>query len=391
MLAADGDATSSPSERHVLLAVIAVTTAGVLPVFLFGGLAVQLRGDLALNDSTRGLVTFGYFAVSAALSIASGRLTERYGSRAVMRAAAITGVVSLLGIAGAHSLPFVFVALAFGGLSNALGQPAANALVVRTIAASRQGLALGVKQAAIPAATLLAGVAVPTVGLTVGWRWAFVGAAVLALASTFVVPSIGTEVRTGVRGVPTAERFAVGPLVVLGVGVGLGSAMANALAAFLTSSAVASGIAAGSAGLLLALGSALGLVMRVGSGWNADRGGGDHLARVAAMLVGGALGLAAIATGLPWLVMIGAFLAFGLGWSWPGVFNLAVVNHHPRSPAAATGFTQTGSYTGAAMGPLAMGALVQHRGYSIAWFAFSGIAVLAAVVMLAARRLLADG
>ena len=109
------------------------------------------------------------------------------------------------------------------------------------------------------------------------------------------------------------------------------------------------------------------------------------------MLVGGALGLAAIATGLPWLVMSGAFLAFGLGWSWPGVFNLAVVNHHPRSPAAATGFTQTGSYTGAAMGPLAMGAVVQHRGYSIAGFAFSGIAVLAAVVMLAARRLLAAG
>ena len=153
MLAADGNATSSPSERHVLLAVIAVTTAGVLPVFLFGGLAVQLRRDLALDDSTRGLVTFGYFAVSAALSIASGRLTERYGSRAVMRAAGITGVVSLLGIAGDRSLLFVFIALAFGGMSNALGQPAANALVVRTIAASRQGLALGVKQAAIPAAT----------------------------------------------------------------------------------------------------------------------------------------------------------------------------------------------------------------------------------------------
>lgn len=370
---------------------IAVTTAGVLPVFLFGGLAVQLRGDLALSDSTRGLVTFGYFTVSAAFSIASGRLTERFGSRTVMRAASVTGVVSLLGIAGAHSLPVVLVSLGVGGLSNALGQPAANALIVRTITTTRQGLALGVKQAAIPAATLLAGVAVPTVGLTIGWRWAFVGSALLALASAFAVPSFGTEVRMGARRVATAERFAAGPLVVLSVGVGLGSAMANALAAFLTSSAVAAGIAAGSAGLLLALGSALGLVMRVGSGWNADRGGGDHLARVAAMLVGGAIGLTAIASGRPSFVMVGAFLAFGLGWSWPGVFNLAVVNHHPRSPAAATGFTQTGSYTGAAMGPLAMGALVQHRGYSVAWLAFSGVAVLAALVMLAARRLLAAG
>ena len=105
-----------------------------------------------------------------------------------MGAAALVGGVSSASVALAHSLPVLVVALGFGGLSNALAQPAANALVVRSVAARRQGLALGVKQAAIPMATLLAGLAVPSLGLTVGWRWAFVGAAGLSVAATTLVP-----------------------------------------------------------------------------------------------------------------------------------------------------------------------------------------------------------
>ena len=44
------------------------------------------------------------------------------------------------------------------------------------------------KQAAIPAATLLSGLAVPLVGTTIGWRWAFTGCALGALAVACTVP-----------------------------------------------------------------------------------------------------------------------------------------------------------------------------------------------------------
>ena len=167
--------------------------------------------------------------------------------------------------------------------------------------------------------------------------------------------------------------------------------MANALGAFVTSSAVHAGIGAGAAGALLAVGSGVGLALRIGSGWLADRRGDEHLVTVAVMLAGGALGLVGIASAVPWVLVVGTLLAFGSGWSWPGVFNLAVVNHHPEAPAAATGLTQTGSYTGGALGPLAMGALVQHQGYGPAWLVFAVVALAAAGVMLVARRLLAHG
>ena len=64
--------------------------------------------------------------------------------------------------------------LALGAAANALGQLASNAALAQHVPARRQGLSFGVKQAAIPVSTLLAGAAVPTVALTAGWRWAFV-------------------------------------------------------------------------------------------------------------------------------------------------------------------------------------------------------------------------
>lgn len=377
-----------PSERRVLAAVISVTTAGVLPVFLFGGLAVQVRGALHLSTSTQGVVTFGYFAVSAAASATSGRLTERFGPSRSMRAAALLGSASALLVASAGSFAVLVVALGLGGLSNALGQPAANALVVRMVPLRRQGLALGVKQAAIPTATLLAGLAVPSLGLTVGWRWAFVGAGLLAASATLLVPSIDAPARAAGGGRRRLE-LKLGPLAVLALGVGLGSAMANALGAFTTTTAVRAGISEGAAGALLAVGSAVGLTLRIGSGWMADRRGDDHLLTVAVMLGGGAVGLLGIASRVPWVLVVGTLLAFGSGWSWPGVFNLAVVNHHPTAPAAATGLTQTGSYTGGALGPLLMGALVDHQGDATAWLVFTAIAVASGAVMLVARRMLA--
>ena len=88
------------------------------------------------------------------------------------------------------------------------------------------------------------------------------------------------------------------------------------------------------------------------------------------------------------VLVIGTLLAFGSGWSWPGLFNLAVVSYYPRTPAAATGITQTGSYAGGAIGPLTMGFLVEQVGYDRAWMFFAAVAVVGGLIVLSARRLL---
>jgi predicted MFS family arabinose efflux permease len=77
-------------------------------------------------------------------------------------------------------------------------------------------------------------------------------------------------------------------------------------------------------------------------------------------------------------------LGFGLGWSWPGLMNFAVVRLHPQAPAAATSITQTGVYAGGCLGPLGLGALAAAAGYPAMW-------VVAAIAMVSAGALMLLG
>jgi cyanate permease len=174
---------------------------------------------------------------------------------------------------------------------------------------------------------------------------------------------------------------------VLAVGAALAAGSASSLGIFLVDSAVAQGNGAALAGALLTGGSLVGAAARVGGGWLADRRDGKHLTVVAVSLVLGAVGLVLLSlSGFPVLVL-GTLLGYGLGWSWPGVLNFAVVRLNPAAPASATSITQSGVYVGGCLGPLAFG-LLAAGSYRTAWLAAAGAMVLAASMMVLGRRLL---
>lgn len=376
--------------RPILLAV-SVATVGVLPSFLTGGLAVQIRGELGFGAGALGLVVALFFVVSSAFSALAGRVVERIGFYTAMRSSAVVGALSLLAVATlAGSWWGIVACLVLGGLGNAVAQPATNLMLAREVPGGRQGLAFGVKQAAIPIATLLAGLAVPVVALTVGWRWAFAGAALLALIVALFVPNVG---HSGAAATGRAKKSRTGEapiaaLILLSVGIGLGSTAATPLGAFLVESATSTGVEVGTAGLLLALGSAVGIVVRVAAGYLADGMESGRLRLVAGMLVLGTAGFAMLASGSPSLLVVGVVLAFGAGWGWPGLFNFAIVRSSPRSPAAATGITQTGASGGAALGPLLFGYTVEATSFGTAWLAAAAVALLSATAILIGRHML---
>jgi len=370
--------------RPVLLAV-AVATAGVLPAFLTGGLAVQMRAEMGFGSAALGLAVALFFVSASTASVVMGRLVERIGSHRGMRLAVFGSAASLLCVALlAGSWTGLVVCLVFGGLFNAVAHPATHLSLAREVPTGRQGYSFGIKQAAIPSATLLAGLAVPGIALTFGWRWAFAGGALLALVVAFLVPK---ERVGGIKRVAEARSSdaPIGPLMLLAVGIGLGSAAATPLGAFVVESSVATGLGVGTAGLLLALGSAASIVVRVLFGRLADGMGGGRLLLVGGMLGVGVAGFVMLATGSPALVVPGVLLAFAAGWGWPGLFNFAVVRTNPGAPAAATGVTQTGASGGAAVGPVLFGVVVEAAGYGTAWL-FSGVLALAALVAILAGR-----
>jgi MFS family permease len=373
--------------RAVFLSV-SVATVGVLPGFLTGGLAIQIRGELDFDEGALGLAVAVFFAASALGSVIFGRVVERVGSSLGMRLAALVSAASLLAVSVlAGSWWGRGGCLTLGGFGNAISHPATHLLLSHEVPRGRQGLAFGIKQAAIPAATLLAGLAVPVLALTVGWRWAFVGGAALALCIALLVPK-GEE--DGARHVREARAGDVplAPLVLLALGIGLGSAAANPLGAFVVESAVATGVEVGVAGLLLALGSAVGIGVRVVFGYLADKLNSGSLRLVAGMLVVGSAGFVLLASGASSLLVAGVVLAFAAGWGWPGLFNFAIVRSNPGAPAAATGITQTGASSGAAAGPLAFGYIVEETSFGTAWMCSSVLALVAAAAILIGRNML---
>jgi predicted MFS family arabinose efflux permease len=375
------------SEIRTAVGAVTTTIACVVPVFLVGGLAVQISDELGFSPAGLGVAVSVYFGVSAVASVPAGGLVERFGPVATARAGIALAAASLLGIAVlAGSLATLVALLAASAAANALGQLASNAALAERIPAGRQGLSFGAKQSAIPLSTLLAGAAVPAVALTVGWRWAFALAAGLALAAWLLVPQTG---RDPTRMATRAEvDQATTALVVIGAAATLAAGAASALATFLVDSSASRGVAPGLAGLMLTLGSSACVLGRLLGGWFADRRSAGHVTVIAGLLAAGAVGLALLALPGPAALSAGVLLGFGLGWSWPGLMNFAVVRLHPQAPAATTSITQTGVYAGGCLGPLAFGAVATYAGYPTAWLGGAAAMVCAAGFMLLGQRLL---
>jgi MFS family permease len=365
-----------------------VGAATVLPGFLVGALSLQLREafDASLGAVTAGVTVF--FTAGALSAGPLGRVSERVGPITSMRASAIATAACLFAIAAfAGSLAVLFVLLAIAGIANGANQPAINLYMAEEVQTERQGLAFGVKQSAIPAAITISGITLPVLALPLGWRatTAVCGSFVLVVAAAVTRRSRGPTARTLAEGevasAPELPPRLTGPLFLLAVGAALAAFGPSALSAGLVATAVHAGVHEGQAGVALAIGSAASLVTRVALGARADRRADYGFRVVALLLAFGAAGFALLATTSAAPILIGAFFAFTLGWGWPGLYNLAVVQRYRSAPAAATGVTQSGIYVGAATGPVAFGLLVAAFGYSYSWAAIAAVALLAAVAI----------
>jgi cyanate permease len=366
-------------------AAAAATALGVLPVFLLGALVVQVRADVPLSKAALGLSASGFFALSALSSPFAGRLVERVGAGRGMALGGMASALSMTTGGLARHWVVLAVGVALGGLANATGQVAANLALAHAVPAHRQGIAFGIKQAAVPAATAAAGLAVPVAGLTVGWRWAFLVGAVLPpvfAAWAFRCPGLRSRTAASRRRQATRRQpnMALRALAVLAFCGALGTFAANTLAAFLVDATVSGGFSAGHAGVLLAAGSLSSVVVRVAIGSFVDARSFPLLPLVSMMLAAGAAGLAGLSlTTSPALVVVAAVVSYLGIWGWNGVFTLAIVRANPAAPAAATGVTQAGLYCGGVVGPSVFGYLAGSVGYAVAWRAAAMMAVLGAI------------
>src|SRR5918911_400006 len=118
---ADAATTSTNTGRPLRAATGALTTtvAVSIPVFLVGGLAVQISDELRFSPAGLGLAVSAYFGATALASVPAGALVERHGSTVIARYGIILSAASLLAVAAlAHSLWSLILILALGAGAN---------------------------------------------------------------------------------------------------------------------------------------------------------------------------------------------------------------------------------------------------------------------------------
>lgn len=393
-----GRATPGPSPaptRRAVVAAVVVTAASSAPVFLLGAVAVGVRADLGISRTQLGLaVAAAYLASVAVGPWVAGRI-ERIGPTLGARTTASVCALALLGLAlVARSFWALLAVMAFAGVGQAFGHPSANGMLVRSLPPERRGMAFGIKQVGIPLPALIAGLSLPAVALTVGWRWALAGAAALFALAIPVVPRLGQPSSRGDRTAATrvgtlksrirdVRSPALTRLTVAGV---LAAVAVVSYGAFFVDSAVASGVDESVAGLLLAYGSVVSIGVRLLLGWLVDRRGLDPLRGMVAMMVVGAVGTVLLAsTSNVWLLALVVTVVWAFGWSWNPLIDLVVIRIGSAAPAAASSLAVTGFYAGAAVGPFMVGAIADRLGYPAAW-TVAGVCLAVSALLAATVR-----
>ena len=268
---------SAARQSRLLVGAVGSTLLAQMPPFLLGGVAVFAAQDIEMDELGVGAAVSVFFLASLATAMYGGRFVQLLGPRKGIYLGAAVGLAAMLAIAAlVRSWQQLAVAMFVGGVANALAQPASNLALVRGISVRWQGMAFGVKQSAVPMVSLLAGASIPLVALTVGWRWAFVGGALLALLLILTLPrrldGFGVAPRT-----VASVRVPRGTLRYYAIFGCLATISTTAVGTFLVGSLIDRGETARTAGVLLAVGSLAAIAVRLGAGWCVDRRGSGHL------------------------------------------------------------------------------------------------------------------
>jgi MFS family permease len=382
---------------------IAMLTAlvgfAMLPPFMVGALAVEIRKYFALSNFRLGAAVAVFFLVSAATSRVAGSFAETDGGyRALVASSALT-LAAFLGLGGATSgASLIIVWCAVAGVGNALVHVSVNMLFVRRVTLSRLGITFGIKQAAIPMASLVAGMSVPVSQVLGSWQRPFQVLAVPVLGLAVWATLEARKRREAYPAIPTEGFNGLASkhvLTLIAVGAGLAVGAATIVATFTVVAGSGGSLSSTEAAMTLVAGSAMAVVLRVGLGMLVDRRvaasrpTGVSTAMVAVLAVS-SLALLLVDNQDPWRFALGASVGLGFGWAWHGLMDYSVVRLYSDNPGRATGTSQIGAYVGGVLGPLAGGSLAGHQGFGAIWLlcslSMAGAAASFALAGVAARR-----
>ena len=366
--------------RWVVLAVGTAAQASFSVVLIgMSALAPALQDRYGLGVAGIGVVLGATSAGMTVSLLLWGIAADRVGERIAIALGLGGAAAALAGAAYAASVGVLVGLLALAGLAGASVNAASGRAVMHWFGPEERGLALGIRQAAIPIGGAAGAVALPALGVRAGFLAMAGGCLAAALAGAVALREAGGEL--GELGRPLRDSrtwwlsFAsslllVGQIAVIGFVV-----------LFLHEER---GLSPTAAAAVLAVTQLFGIAIRIGAGWWSDRLG-SRIVPLRRLGIALALVLAAVAAlvDATLLVLVPVLVAAGtLGLSWNGLSFTAAAEFAGRARSgAAIGLQQTAlavSYTVAA---IAFAAVVDATSWRVG-FGLAALGPLAGAVAL---------
>ncbi len=370
--------------RWAVLAAGTVAQTGFSTIqFALAVLAPALRDEYGLTLTQIGVLLAAEWIGLTLSMIPWGFAADRYGERWTLTVGLTACAACLAGAAYAPNFWVLFVLLTVGGLTGGSVQSGSGRAVMRWFSASQRGLALGVRQTAVPVGGLIAALVLPALP---GPREGFLFLAAFVLFGAVagaVVLRTGPEHELDAGDIEWTVRdrrlwIVCGASVLYLVPQ---VAMMGFLVLFLHDER---GYSDGSAAAVFAIGQALAAVLRIGIGRWSDvmraRIRPFRAVGVGVTIVVACAGLLA-ASGGDWILIPVLVLATGLSMGWNGLAFTIAAEIGGRRSGAAIGFQQTALSAVGVVAPILFAA-------TVSWSSWPTAFVLAAAFPLAGVWLL---
>ena len=310
-------------------------------------LAPTLQDELDLTIGQIGLLLAAAWGGSTVALLPWGLVVDRYGERLTLALGLAASGVFLAAAAFATTFRGLFVLLALAGAAGSSVNSASGRAVMQWFAPSERGLAMGIRQSAIPAGGLIGALVVPSLAAEGGSEAAFLflagfavfGAVVGALVLRDAEPGEALDSASVGRTLADARlwRLCVGS----GIYVYAQLAVIGFAVLFLHDQR---GISPSRAALVVAVSQVLAVGLRIAIGhWSDVVGTRIGPLRIVGLVIAAGLVVVALLSGGPLVLLIVALaLAGALSMAWNGLaFAAAAELAGVRRSGAAIGFQQT--------------------------------------------------
>jgi len=368
------------------LAMIAVTYG--LARFAYGLFLPEMRESLDLSESVLGLIGAGSYAGYCFAILGALVFTSRAGPRFMAIAAGTVAVVGMATVAGAPAAWVLALGVLVAGSSSGLASPPMGEAVATSIPEESQDRANALINSGTSAGVALSGPAALLV--TEQWRiawiaFALVGGAVVVWNAIAMPPKPVSDDRPGgaaqTDGPRLSVRYLVGtrsvPLFAAATGVGFASA---AYWTFSRDLVVRLGDLSGSSSTIFWIVIGVSGLAGALAGDLVQRFGLARAFRVSVLSMAAAIGLLAAAPG----VLLWAYSSAALFGSTyimlTGIILVWSVSVFQERPSAGLGAAFLLIAVGQVFGALTAGAVAGAAGMVVTFWAFAGIAVVAALI-----------